>query len=100
MAERMKTTRKQEEPKGNAKADAVEAVKERVTEEQKSAEGGEASRAQTVKNLLAKVEQKITEEPVKATLAEYIRLVQLHKELDEEEPKEIRVTWVEPETKE
>ena len=98
MAERMKRTKKQEEPKGNAKADVVEAVEEEVTEESKAAEGGEASRAQTVKHLLAKVEQKITEEPIKATLAEYIRLVQLHQELDEEEPKEIRVTWVEPET--
>ena len=98
MAEQMKRTKKQEEPKGNADADAGEGVEERVTEEPKSAEGGEASRAQTVKHLLAKVEQKITEEPIKATLAEYIRLVQLHQELDEEEPKEIRVTWVEPET--
>ena len=32
----------------------------------------------------------------KATLGDYIRLVQLHKELDDESPKEIRVTWVEP----
>jgi len=100
MAENKNRRKKREEPKGNAKADAVEAVEEGVTEEPKSATGGEASRAKTVKNLLAKVEQKITEEPIKATLAEYIRLVQLHKELDEEEPKEIRVTWVEPETKE
>lgn len=100
MAKRTMRAKEQEEPEGNAKADAVEGVEERVTEEPKSAAGGEVSRAQTVKNLLAKVEQKITEEPIKATLAEYIRLVQLHKELDEEEPKEIRVTWVEPETKE
>jgi len=33
---------------------------------------------------------------MKATLGDYIRLVQLHKELDDESPKEIRVTWVEP----
>ena len=34
---------------------------------------------------------------MKATLGDYIRLVQLQKELDDEEPKEIKVTWVEPE---
>ena len=33
---------------------------------------------------------------MKATLGDYIRLVRLHKELDDESPKEIRVTWVEP----
>ena len=29
-------------------------------------------------------------------LAEYLKLVQLEKEFEEEEPKEIKVTWVEP----
>jgi len=33
---------------------------------------------------------------MKATMGDYIRLVQLHKELDDESPKEIKVTWVEP----
>jgi hypothetical protein len=33
---------------------------------------------------------------VKATLGDYIRLVQLQKELEEEEPGEITVTWVDP----
>lgn len=59
-----------------------------------------ANRAQVIKNLLTKVEEKMASEAGKATLGDYIRLVQLDKELDEDEPKEIRVTWVEPETKE
>jgi len=35
-------------------------------------------------------------EDVKATLGDYIRLVQLQQELEEEEPGDITVTWVEP----
>jgi len=50
-----------------------------------------------VEKLLKKVEQKLSGQDVKASLGDYIRLVQLHKELDEETPREIKVTWVEPE---
>jgi hypothetical protein len=53
--------------------------------------------AGVVKKLLKKVEQKLSGDEVKASLGDYIRLVQLQKELEEEQPKEIKVTWVEPE---
>ncbi len=53
-----------------------------------------------VNTLLKKVEQKLSEDEVKATLGDYIRLVQLQKELEEDETREIKVTWVEPETTE
>jgi acid stress-induced BolA-like protein IbaG/YrbA len=52
--------------------------------------------ATVVKKILKKVEQKLSADDVKASLGDYIRLVQLHKELDEEAPREIKVTWVEP----
>jgi hypothetical protein len=52
--------------------------------------------AQAVKHMLTKIETKMKGDQMKATLGDYIRLVQLHKELDDESPKEIRVTWVEP----
>jgi len=39
-------------------------------------------------------------EDVKATLGDYIRLVQLQQELEEEEPKDIKVTWVDPKPEE
>ncbi|MEP7354838.1 MAG: hypothetical protein ABI824_16535 [Acidobacteriota bacterium] len=42
------------------------------------------------------MEQKLASDDVKASLADYIRLVQLKKELDEEQPRDIRVQWVEP----
>lgn len=50
-----------------------------------------------VEQILEKVEQKLGEGDVKATLGDYIRLVQLQKELEDDEPGEITVTWVDPE---
>jgi hypothetical protein len=54
-------------------------------------------RAGVLKRLLKSVEKKLTAKDVKATLGDYIKLVQLQKEMDDEQPREIRVTWVEPE---
>ena len=45
------------------------------------------------------VERKLEKEIEKASLADYIRLVQLEKELEEDEPREIKVTWMDPEEK-
>lgn len=43
------------------------------------------------------MEAKLGGKDVKASLGDYIRLMQLHRELEEEEATEIKVTWVEPE---
>ena len=40
------------------------------------------------------MEEKLSRKDVKASLGDYIRLVQLQKELDDEAPREIKVTWV------
>ena len=50
-----------------------------------------------MEKLLKNVERKLGGEDVKATLGDYIRLMQLQKEL-EEEPTDITVTWVEPDS--
>jgi hypothetical protein len=52
-------------------------------------------RAGVLTRLLRNVEKKLSGKEVKATLGDYIKLVQLQKELDEEQPREIKVTWVE-----
>ena len=56
------------------------------------------SQAEVVRQMLKNVEEKLSKEDAKATLADYIRLVQLKKELEEDEPREIRVTWIERES--
>ena len=62
-------------------------------------------RAALVRKAIGLFEDKIKKEEMKVTAGEYIRLLELLKELDEEEPKEIRIRWVaeketESETKE
>lgn len=77
-----------------AAAPTKRAAKPKAKTGTKAAAGG--GQAQAVKCMLTKIETRMKGDQMKATLADYIRLVQLHKELDDESPKEIRVTWVEP----
>lgn len=53
--------------------------------------------AEVVEQILEKVEQRLGEGDVKASVGDYIRLVQFQKELEEDEPGEITVRWVDPE---
>jgi hypothetical protein len=46
--------------------------------------------------VIKKMEEKIQAEEFKPSLADYLKLVQLEKEIGDEETKEIKVTWVEP----
>jgi len=66
--------------------------------EGEGAGSGHSSR-DTIAKLLDKIETKLQGEDLKVSLGDFIRLVQLEKELaDEETPREIKVTWVEPRT--
>jgi hypothetical protein len=55
------------------------------------------TRRERVTKLLAAIEAALDVEKLKVTLADFIRLTQLERELEQEEqPKEIIVTWKEP----
>lgn len=57
----------------------------------------EGSRRQRIARLLSDVEKRLDIENGKVTLADFIRLTQLERELeDEEQPREIIVTWKDP----
>ena len=47
-------------------------------------------------SVVEKMEGKLKASEFKPSLADFLRLVQLEKEIGEEKPKEIKVTWVEP----
>jgi len=64
--------------------------------EQTEREQKKKTQAAVVQKLLKNVEKKLGGEDVKATLGDYIRLVQLQQELEEDEPRDITVSWVEP----
>jgi hypothetical protein len=52
-----------------------------------------------INKLVNNIEEKIDANELKATLGDLIRLMQMQKELEENQPREIKVTWVEkPET--
>ena len=53
------------------------------------------TQAAIVATIRRNVEIKLKKD-AKATLGDYIRLIQLQKDLEDEEIQEIRVTWVEP----
>ena len=52
--------------------------------------------AELLEKIVEKIEEQIAEGEVKATTAEYLKLIQLQKEFDQDEAKEIRVTWINP----
>jgi hypothetical protein len=55
------------------------------------------SRKQRISKLLIDIEERLDFKTNKVTLADFIRLTQLERELEEEEqPREIIVTWKEP----
>ena len=49
-----------------------------------------------MKKILLSVEKKMESDALKATLGDYIRLIQLQKEMTVETPSDITVTWIEP----
>jgi hypothetical protein len=56
---------------------------------------GTKARAEAVKKILLNVEKKMSAEDLKATLGDYIRLIQLSKEMTDEPKTEITVMWIE-----
>jgi hypothetical protein len=52
--------------------------------------------SEVLRKATTKMEEEIGGPAFKPSMAEYLKLVQLDKELESEEVKEIRVTWVEP----
>jgi hypothetical protein len=55
-----------------------------------------SKRADLVERAIESIEQKLGASDVKATFADFIRLLQLQKELQVDEPQEIKVTWIDP----
>ena len=56
--------------------------------------------AELLEKAIKKLEERLAEADFKPTVGDYLKLVQMEQELDKDssEVKEIKVTWVEPET--
>jgi hypothetical protein len=57
-------------------------------------------KAALVEQMIESIEGKLKSDQLKPTVGDFIRLLQLDEELAEEQPKEIKVSWVEPSEKE
>jgi len=64
---------------------------ERKTEEQEK----RASKAEMIEDMIQQTREKLKGKGAKASLGDFIRLLQLQREIEEDAPKEVRVTWVE-----
>jgi len=62
--------------------------------------GNARGKGELVNKLLERIEQKLQGSELKANIGDFIRLLQLQKEFEEEQPREITVTWIEPSEKE
>jgi hypothetical protein len=51
--------------------------------------------SEALETAIKAVETKITAQDFKPTVAEYLKLIQMEKELKQDDAKEIKVTWVE-----
>jgi len=49
-----------------------------------------------VEKAIQRIEEKLGASDVKATFGDFIKLLQLQKELQVDQPREITVTWIEP----
>jgi DNA polymerase III sliding clamp (beta) subunit (PCNA family) len=57
-------------------------------------QGATKSRKELITSLLSKIEGQLDSEKTKVTLTDFIRLIQLQRELEQEEqPAEVIVTW-------
>ncbi len=65
-------------------------------EETKKAGSFKRSKAELLDEVIRKVEQKVANGELKPTVGDLVRLWQLERELGDEQPKEIKVQWVEP----
>jgi hypothetical protein len=58
---------------------------------------GKRRQKKVVGDLIKKIEEKLKDGEMRATLVDYIRLLQLQKEMEADEPRDIEVRWVESE---
>ena len=89
----MATTRPLKAKQAAAKGQGKEAnVEKEKAPEQKTRQGT----AKSLKQAIAKFETKISNSADDIKMADYVRLLQLQKELADEKPKEVTVRWVDP----
>jgi hypothetical protein len=58
------------------------------------------TKAELVSGLIKKIQEKLGNEEFKPTVGDLLRLLQLEQEMEEEQPREIKVSWINGDEKE
>lgn len=58
--------------------------------------GPKRTKQELIAEVMGTIEKRIDEDELKPTVGDFIRLLQLEREIEEEQPKEIKVSWVDP----
>jgi polyhydroxyalkanoate synthesis regulator phasin len=58
------------------------------------------TKAELVSELIKKIQGKLAKDELKPTVGDLLRLLQLEQEMEEEQPREIRVSWINGDEKE
>jgi hypothetical protein len=58
------------------------------------------TKAEMVSGLITKIQEKLAKDELKPTVGDLLRLLQLEQEMEEEQPREIRVSWINGDEKE
>ncbi|MBM3745328.1 MAG: hypothetical protein FJW34_05985 [Acidobacteria bacterium] len=74
----------------------VRGKKETGSSKRTAEQARQESQKALVEEMIQKMKEKLTSGEMKPSVGDLIRLLQLEKELEEEQPREIRVSWVEP----
>lgn len=53
-----------------------------------------------IERTILRIQRKLDTDEVKGSMTDYLKLLQIRDDMTKEEPKEIKVTWVEPTEKE
>ncbi|MEX2263571.1 MAG: hypothetical protein WD696_16560 [Bryobacteraceae bacterium] len=57
---------------------------------------GRKSKAELIEQAILRIEEKLASDEMKASIGDFIRLLQVQKELEADQPREIKITWVDP----
>jgi hypothetical protein len=83
-----------------AKPEEATDQKQEKEERQQEKTGRAKDKAALVRKVIEAIEDKLDKNELKPTVGDFIRLLHLETELAEEQPREIKVSWVEPSEKE
>jgi hypothetical protein len=73
-------------------------AEEKRAQESKRPRRSAKAPAKRIAELLWVIEEKLRDNGFKPTVADFIRLLQLHKEFEAQQPRNIEVTWIDPPT--